>query len=446
MTDVAVSDLKVIKETECDGHMPYTKKGVLQHLRGKGGAIKLLAMLVAAALALSACSSGSAPSAPAAAQAAEQLVKTVKTMKAAKQPWANHVEQVADVIPSLQLDVVLKVDGDVMQVLKKRGEWVNKDDIILELDKKDVLRQKQKLVYGKSSLESQLSKAKKDVEDSKFELTNNIASTKDALNNLEKDYNTIRNNYDTGQATKKDKEQIENQVNKLQRDLEVLQRKLDTLESSDSLATIQYQLQANEVDMEDVERNLSYFDVKAPASGLLTEMPIEEGMTLPRGQKVGVIQQQNPVKVRAELTEANLQYVRGKKELALYIPDAPSNKLQGKVSYLASTANSQTKTYTLEVEAGNQDGLLKPGMRVQLIIEDGGQQESITVPTSSILQQDGEAYVFVVAAGQAEKRKVKLGRAKDSDQEIVSGLNAGEQVIVTGQHQVQDKEQVKATE
>ncbi|MDR6883153.1 MULTISPECIES: efflux RND transporter periplasmic adaptor subunit [Bacillales] len=399
-------------------------------------------VLILTALTLAGCSHG-APSSPASApdQAAGITGKPVKTAKVASQVWTGAKTLTADAIPSLELNVILKVDGDVQSVLKKRGEQVHKGDVIIELDKKDVLRQQQKLLYARASLEEQMAKAKKDFTDSTLELTNNVASTKQALEDATKQYNRVLNDYDIGQATEEQKEQLETGVNQLQRNLQTLEQKLQTLRSTNPLAAIEYQMRANEIDLQDMEVNLSYYDVKAPADGLLTEMPIEEGMTLPRGQKIGVVQRQTPMKIRAEITEADLPLVQGQTDLSYQIPGS-ADTYQGKVTYLASAANIQTKTYTLELEAANEEGRLKAGMRVQLLLADNGGQQVIAVPSDSILREDGEPYVFILNGDHAEKRTVKPGRSKDAMTEISQGLQAGDTLIVSGQYQLKHMEKV----
>ncbi|WP_025850216.1 efflux RND transporter periplasmic adaptor subunit [Paenibacillus ehimensis] len=425
--------------------MRFIKIFFLPDMRGNLFSKKLGVVLLMVTTLLAGCSQGSLPS-DAVVQAADPTdLKTVKTMKVAKQRWEGTKEMVAEVIPSQQLDVVLKTDGDVLNVVKKRGEQVNKDDVIVELDKKDILRQKQKLLYEQSSLQEQLSKAKKNFEDGRTELVYNIETAKQELTDTEKEYNTIRNNYDRGLADKKQVEQMESVVNKLRRGLEIMQKKLETLENTNSFAALQLQIQANEINLQDVERSMTYYDVKAPANGVLVEMPILEGMVLARGTKIGVVQQQSPIKIRAELTDTSLSHVQGKTELPFYIPDTP-DKFTGKISYLANVANTQTKTYTLELEVPNEDGRLKSGMRVQLILAEDGQQETIAVPVSSIVREEGEAYVFVAHGDQVEKRKVKAGRTKKDQQEILNGLHVDETLVVTGQHQLKHNEKVKVVE
>ncbi|MCZ8513141.1 efflux RND transporter periplasmic adaptor subunit [Paenibacillus filicis] len=369
----------------------------------------------------------------------------MKTVKVRMQAWDSAKELAANVIPSLEINIVLKVDGDALHVLKKRGDTVQKDDVIIELDKKDMMRQKQKLLYEQASLEEQLTKAKRDLNDSMLELTNNLFIAKQNLDDTTKQYNKTLNDYDVGLATKQQKEQLESQVNNLKLNLQILQQKLDTLKNSNPLSSLQYQLQANEISMQDVDSSISNFDVKAPTAGILTEMPIEEGITLARGQKIGVVQRQNPIKIRAEVTETDLPFVQGKQTVPFKISGSP-DKLQGKVTYLANVADSQTRTYALELEAANDDGRLKSGMRVQLILADNGQQQVVAVPADSILRQEGEPFVYIVNGDHAEKRMVKLGRSKESIQEVVAGLQPGDVLVVSGQYQLQNMEKVKPSE
>ncbi|NQX66560.1 efflux RND transporter periplasmic adaptor subunit [Paenibacillus alba] len=421
---------------------PNRTKDHLVRTTGRFVSRKTGFLLILTAIALAGCSNEAAlSSATTAEQAAGAASKPVKTAAVATQAWAGAKTLTADVIPSLELNVMLKVDGDVKSVLKKRGDQVQKDDVIIELDKKDLLRQKQKLLYARASLEEQMTKAKKDWDDGILELTNNMAITQQSLDDVTKQYNRVLNDYDTGQATKDQKEQLESQVKQLQLNLQTLKQKLQTLQSTKPLAAIEYQLQANDIDLQDADVNLSYFEVKAPASGLLTEMPIEEGMTLARGQKIGVVQQQAPIKIRAEVTEADLPLVQGKQSLSFHNSDSPDT-YEGKVTYLANTANTQTKTYSLELEAANANGRLKPGMRVQLLLAGGGEQQVISVPADSILREDGEPYVFILNGDHAEKRTVKLGRSKDAMTEITQGLKAGELLIVSGQYQLKHMEKV----
>lgn len=105
--------------------------------------------------------------------------------------------------------------------------------------------------------------------------------------------------------------------------------------------------------------------------------------------------------------------------------------------------STQTKSYTLELEIPNADRKLKPGMKVQVLLTEENDQNVITVPTLSVVREGGDTFVFVLNGDVAEKRKVELGRLNETIQEVLSGVKEGERLIVSGQHQIKDKEKVQ---
>lgn len=91
----------------------------------------------------------------------------------------------------------------------------------------------------------------------------------------------------------------------------------------------------------------------------------------------------------------------------------------------------------------NADRKLKPGMKAQVLLTDDNDQVVVTVPTLSVVREGSETFVFVLVGDTAEKRKVELGRLNETIQEIISGVKEGEQLIVSGQNQLKDKEKVQ---
>ncbi|MFE5317762.1 efflux RND transporter periplasmic adaptor subunit [Paenibacillus sp. NPDC056579] len=379
---------------------------------------------------------------PAAPTAAEPQIKTVKVEKIEKRKIAEPLEQVADVVSSLQIDVVSKASGDIQEILKKRGDAVVKGDVILRLDPTDVLLNKERAQITISGTQAQLVKAREDLANSKQDLQVGIAKLESSLKDTEKNYNKMRNDYDLGLVTKIQLEQMETQVNNLRMDLDSNRNKLKTLDSTNSLAQLEQGLQSANLSVREADRTLENMEVKATANGILTDLPVEAGMTIQAGFKAAQIQQLDPIKVKAELTESSAALVRGKQELTFYIPGS-TEKLKGKVNYLADVMSAQSKSYSLELEAPNADGKLRPGMKAQVLLTEDQDQVVVAIPTLSVVREGGETFVFVMAGDQVEKRKVELGRLSDTHQEVLSGLKEGEPLIVSGQHQLKDKEKVQ---
>ncbi|RAV04662.1 efflux RND transporter periplasmic adaptor subunit [Paenibacillus sp. YN15] len=396
------------------------------------------AMVLAAAL-LAGCSAES-PQQPAAA--VESQVKSVKVSPVEKKSIGEPLEQVADISASVQMNIVTKVNGDVLEILKKRGDRVEKGDILFRIDPTDLEIQKEKAQLSIAGTQEQMTKARRDLEDGKQELKDGITKLESALKDAEKGYNKLRNDYDMGLVTKIQLEQTETQLNGLKLDLEGMHRKLQSLESTNSLSQLEYGLKTADVSLRELDRGLSNTEVKATVGGVLTDLPVEVGMTVSPGIPAATVQQLDPVKIKAELTEEAAALVRGKQELSFYVPGSV-DKTKATVSYLADVIGAQTKSYSLELTVPNPDFKLKPGSKAQILLTEEQDQIVVTVPTLSVVREGGDTYVFVVNGNAAEKRKVQLGRLHETYQEVLSGIKEGEQLVISGQNQLKDKEPVQ---
>ncbi|NHN28568.1 efflux RND transporter periplasmic adaptor subunit [Paenibacillus agricola] len=401
---------------------------------------KLLGAVVLSTAILAGCTSP-ATTAPT-PTAAEPVIKSVKVAKVEKKTIGAPLEQVADVVSSIQMDIVTKVSGDIQEIYKKRGDMVEKGELILKLDPTDVQLQKQKGLLGVKSASQQLSKAQEDLVNSKVDLQNAVTKIEQSIKDAEKNYAKARNDYDLGLLTKFQLEQADTQLNNLKLDLESAQNKLNTIQTANTLSQLETQLESSNLSIREADRTLNNLELRAPVSGVLTELPIEVGMSLSGGFKAAQVQQLDPIKVKAELTEASAQLVRGKQELTFYVSGS-TEKLVGKVSYLADVMSSQSKSYPLELEIANPETKLKPGTKVQILLTEEKDEVVITVPTLSVVREGGETSVFVLVGDIAEKRKVQLGRLNETVQEVLSGIQEGEQLIVSGQNQLKDKEKVQ---
>lgn len=396
------------------------------------------AMVLAAAL-LAGCSAEPTQQ-PAAA--AESQVKSVKVAPVAKKSIGEPLEQVADISASVQMNIVTKVNGDVLEILKKRGDRVEKGDVLFRIDPTDLEIQKEKAQLSIASTQEQMAKARLDLADGKQELKDGITKMESALKDAEKGYNKLRNDYDLGLVPKIQLEQAETQLNSLRLDLEGMRRKLQNLENSNSLSQLEYGLKTADVSLRELDRGLSNTDVKATVSGVLTDLPVQIGMTLSPGIPAATVQQLDPVKIQAELTEEAAALVRGKQELSFYVPGTV-DKAKATVSYLADVIGAQTKSYSLELTVPNPDFKLKPGSKAQILLTEEQDQVVVTVPTLSVVREGGDTYVFVINGNAAEKRKVELGRLHETYQEVLSGVKEGDQLVISGQNQLKDKEAVQ---
>ena len=172
--------------------------------------------------------------------------------------------------------------------------------------------------------------------------------------------------------------------------------------------------------------------LRSPISGFVTAKNYDNGdMTSPQ-LPVVVIQQIAPVKAVIGVSEQYYSYLKKGAAATLSVDALGEETFSGIVTNIFPTLDPVTHTVSTEIEVANKDLKLRPGMYARVHL-DFGTKEALTVPDKAIVRQAGSGarYVYVFSGGKAVYRAVELGQQQADLYEVVSGLNAGDQVIIS---------------
>ena len=172
--------------------------------------------------------------------------------------------------------------------------------------------------------------------------------------------------------------------------------------------------------------------LRSPISGFVTAKNYDNGdMTSPQ-LPVVVIQQIAPVKAVIGVSEQYYSYLKKGAAATLSVDALGEETFSGIVTNIFPTLDPVTHTVSTEIEVANKDLKLRPGMYARVHL-DFGTKEALTVPDKAIVRQAGRGarYVYVFSGGKAVYRAVELGQQQGDLYEVVSGLNAGDQVITS---------------
>ena len=172
--------------------------------------------------------------------------------------------------------------------------------------------------------------------------------------------------------------------------------------------------------------------LRSPISGFVTAKNYDNGdMTSPQ-LPVVVIQQIAPVKAVIGVSEQYYSYLKKGAAATLSVDALGEETFSGVVTNIFPTLDPVTHTVSTEIEVANKDLKLRPGMYARVHL-DFGTKEALTVPDKAIVRQAGSGarYVYIFSGGKAVYRAVELGQQQGDLYEVVSGLNAGDQVIIS---------------
>ena len=185
--------------------------------------------------------------------------------------------------------------------------------------------------------------------------------------------------------------------------------------------------------------------VAAPMSGFVVEKNIVQGQMVDAGMKLYRLADLGIVWVIAQVYEQDLAYVQLGQEAVVKVASLPDREFRGRVTFIYPSLDEKTRTARVRLEFENPGYFLKPGMFVSAQIHAQLEDSAVLVPESAVLRSGAQNTVFVALdGGKFEGRDVVLGVAAENAMiQVISGLNAGERVVTSGQFLLDSESQLR---
>jgi membrane fusion protein (multidrug efflux system) len=181
--------------------------------------------------------------------------------------------------------------------------------------------------------------------------------------------------------------------------------------------------------------------IRAPFAGVVGLSDIAPGALVSPGAAIVSLDDLSVIRVDFDVPDRYLAAL-GRGGLIEATPDVyPQRTFVGRIAQLDTRINSSTRAITARAEFRNPDGVLRPGMLMQVRIRNGARQ-SLAAPESALQYEGDLAFVFSVVErnGRAIARKtlVTTGASADGMVEIKSGVKPGDRLVADGLNRLQD--------
>lgn len=173
----------------------------------------------------------------------------------------------------------------------------------------------------------------------------------------------------------------------------------------------------------------------SPISGIITARNYDEGDMYAMAQPLFVVQNITPVKMLINISESNYSKVKKGMEVELTADAYPGETFKGKVNLIYPTIDPRSHTFPVEILVDNKDEKLRPGMFARVTVNYGTNYR-VVVPDKAVLKQVGadDKYVYVLNEDNTVSyAPVKLGVRMGDKYEVISGIDDGATVVVSGQ-------------
>ncbi|MHB1291281.1 MAG: efflux RND transporter periplasmic adaptor subunit [Sulfuricella sp.] len=176
----------------------------------------------------------------------------------------------------------------------------------------------------------------------------------------------------------------------------------------------------------------SVFPLVAPFAGSVIEKHAVLGSLREPEEIVFTVADLSMLWVEADLAESDLAKVQNSALASVTVAAYPGEVFNGRLVYVSSVMDKETRTVKARIEVPNRDGRLKPEMFATATIYTAFNEKVLLVPENAVLLVQGQPTLFVAEEGGYEARPVEIGERRNGLVIIKSGVIAGENVVVSG--------------
>jgi RND family efflux transporter MFP subunit len=232
-------------------------------------------------------------------------------------------------------------------------------------------------------------------------------------------------------------------LKKLSRDLEraqtVYEKQLLSQEEYDRIRS-DYETQKAATDLARLE--LNYTTIRAPISGWVSLRHIKPGNMVQPNEAAFRITDFDPLRAVLHIPERDLAKLAVGQPATLRLDALPNQTFEGTVTLISPVVDPSTGTVKVTVEVQDPSRTAKPGMFGRIQIQHDQRENALLLPKAAVMEEDDRTTVFVVQDSIALRRSITMGYEAGTRVEILSGLQTGDSVVVSGQSVLRDSARV----
>ncbi|MDH3870867.1 MAG: efflux RND transporter periplasmic adaptor subunit, partial [Gammaproteobacteria bacterium] len=186
--------------------------------------------------------------------------------------------------------------------------------------------------------------------------------------------------------------------------------------------------------------------IYAPQDGVVSTLMVREGMFVKPADRVMSLAELSTVWLLTEVFERQADWVKVGQPAEVRLSYLPGRTWEGRVEYIYPSLDPKTRTLKARLRFDNPDEALKPNMYAHVKIYGGPREDTIVIPLEALIRTGREERVILsLGAGRFESRTVTAGIESGDWVEILTGIDAGEAVVISGQFLIDSEASLKAS-
>jgi multidrug efflux pump subunit AcrA (membrane-fusion protein) len=376
-------------------------------------------------------------------------VVSVETAPVKAQSITDVVSAEGVLYPAHQASISPKITAPVRTFYVQRGDKVHRGQLLAVLENKDLAAAVVSAQGGYDQAQATYDSTTSSGLPEEIQTANlNVVNAKANLASQQKLYDSEDKLYKQGAIARKQLDATEVALTSARSAYETAEKHLQNLQAagmSQQKKAAQGQLETAHGQYLGAAAQLGYTEIRSPIDGVVADRAVYPGDVAPAGTPLLIVMDTSKVVVRLHVPQQQAELLQLGQEATLHIPGLDKD-VPAKVTVLSPALDPSSTTEEVWVEADNPKGELRPGTTAQVSITAKTVANALVIPAAAILTgPNGQTSVMVVKSDdRAYAREVKTGIQQGLMIQVLSGLQPGEQVIVSGQYGLPDKTKVKA--
>jgi len=184
--------------------------------------------------------------------------------------------------------------------------------------------------------------------------------------------------------------------------------------------------------------------IHTPEEGVVMKIGAREGQYVTPETEIYMIADLRKIWVYADIYEYELPWVKTGDAVDMQLVGIPGKTFTGHLAYIYPYADAKTRTIKVRLVFDNPDLLLKPDMFAEVTIYADAQEKAVVIPSEAVIRSGTRNQVFIVREpGKFEPRVVTLGLASNGKVTLLSGVQAGEQVVTSAQFLIDSESKLR---
>ena len=336
----------------------------------------LFPLLLSLATVIAGCSNPSTPAATAAVKAESKDLRPVETARVVQGELTARYAATATLQAEHEAKLISEVAGTVMQLLVEEGDAVEKGQVLARID---------------------------------------AARSRLQLREAEADLQRRKNDVDRGEK--------------------LLSRHLIAANTQDQ-AESDYAVRRADVNLARVQVDKS--EIRAPFAGVITRRWIKQGQLLASNDAVFDLANFKVLRAELRVPERDAVAIAAGQTVDFSVDALGNRPFQAKVARVAPVVDRDSGTVKVTVQIDNRDHSLRPGLFTRMDIAFLHVSNAVLMPKAALLGSRGAEVAYVIEDGKALRMSIRTGHESGSRIQVLEGLAAGDEVVVTGQAGLSD--------